>query len=65
MPRPGGSARVWATTDQLDDAIRETVAALQTARRTDLNRHLREAQAAADRRPCGPTPAIVLVSGDR
>jgi SAM-dependent methyltransferase len=62
---PGGEDRVFATLLQMDGAVREAAAALSAARRDELGRRVREAQEAEDRRPGGPTSAVILVTGER
>ena len=62
---PGGEDRLFETLLQIDGAIREATAALPAARRAELERRVREAKEAEDRRPGGPTSAVILVAGER
>lgn len=62
---PISDERVWETLLQMDDAIREAVAALPADDQAAVERHTLAAKRKSERRPGGPKATVILVTGER
>lgn len=62
---PISDDRVWETLLQMDEAIREAVAALPADDQAAVERHTLAAKQKSERRPGGPKAAVILVTGER